>query len=174
MSEVEQTFVECEKSIRLPIDDWKSLMRKCGEYGISIEELFQSFIEDLVDGIYSNRSDVRMYAEQWLRSAYQPDNSLLSWLFYDYIGDVDGFVDLLENIDTGKRELIYYAEHPEEYNEEEIEFLQTDMLDWEDTLRECKADYLKYNPSADWDIEVKKVKDWYRNYDIAIQKKGEL
>lgn len=159
--EQNEKMVEYETNISLPVNDWISLMRKCGEFGISIEELLKGFIEDLVGGTYSNGSDERNLADQWLRRAYQTDNSLLGWLLTEYIGDVDGFIDLLGDIETGKKELEYYKKHPEEYDAEEIDFLNTDMEDWEDTLRECKADYLRFNPTADWDEEINKVKNWY-------------
>lgn len=173
MSDEEQTFIECEKSIRLSVDDWISLMRKCGEFGISIDELLQSFIEDLIDSAYSNGRGVKIFAEQWLYSAYQPDKSLLSWLLTEYIGDVDGFTELLGDIEAGRMDLELYKENPQAYSTEEIEFLKTDMADWEATLLECKSEYRKFNPSADWDEEVKKVYAWGRNVESIKNWKGE-
>lgn len=41
--------------------DVRRLAEKSGEGGLTISELLENFIGDLVDGTYSNGSDERMY-----------------------------------------------------------------------------------------------------------------
>lgn len=52
-------------TVNLSDADVKRLAEKSGEGGLTISELLENFIGDLVDGTYSNGSDERMYAEQW-------------------------------------------------------------------------------------------------------------
>lgn len=50
-----------------------------GEYGLTIGELIENFVGDLVDGTYSNGSE-RMYAQQWFERCWFgmfPEPSLL-------------------------------------------------------------------------------------------------
>lgn len=46
-------------------------------------------------------------------------------------------------------------------SEEEIEFLKSDIEDWESQIAEIKADFLKTNEKADWEKEVEKVNQWW-------------
>ena len=50
----------------------------------------------------------------------------------------------------------------EAFDEEEIEFLKTDIDDWEKQIAEIKSDYLKKNEKADWEKEVEKVNEWWK------------
>ena len=51
-------------TVNLSNADVKRLAEKSGEGGLTISELLENFIGDLVDGTYSNGSDERMYAEE--------------------------------------------------------------------------------------------------------------
>lgn len=39
--------------------------RKSGKVGLSIGELFENFVADLICGTHTNGSDERMYIKQW-------------------------------------------------------------------------------------------------------------
>lgn len=54
-------------TVKMSDSDCDRLARKCGESGITIGELIQSFIGDLIDGTYSNGSDERDYADKWFK-----------------------------------------------------------------------------------------------------------
>ena len=59
------TIRERNITVRLSDADCDRLARKCGEHGLTIGELIENFVGDLVGGTYSNGSDERMYADQW-------------------------------------------------------------------------------------------------------------
>lgn len=60
-----ETIRERNITVKLSDADCDRLARKCGEHGLTIGELLENFIGDLVNGTYTNGSDERMYAEQW-------------------------------------------------------------------------------------------------------------
>ena len=52
--------------IHLDQEDGKGLAKAAGRVGLTVSELLESFIADLICGKESNGSDERMYAQQWL------------------------------------------------------------------------------------------------------------
>lgn len=93
------------RSIELKMSDQDvdRILKKAGSVGISVEELLESFIGDLVDGTYSNGSDERMYADMWFeRCGFSMPiyNSFLSYLIKNQ--KVDNVIELLNEIETNK------------------------------------------------------------------------
>lgn len=70
--------------MKLSDADVERLCYKAGESGITVSELLQNFVGDLIDGTYSNGSDERMYANQWFDRCWFGMNfgetSFLQWL----------------------------------------------------------------------------------------------
>ena len=58
-----ETIRERKITVKLSDADCDRLARKCGEHGLTIGELIENFVGDLVGGTYSNGSDERDYAE---------------------------------------------------------------------------------------------------------------
>lgn len=112
-----ETIRERTFKLRLSDADVKRLFEKAGEAGMSVSELLQNFIGDLVDGTYSNGSDERMYADQWFdRCWFSPHgepHSLLQRLSL-YRGDLDETVYLWEEMQSLKEELEDEDLEPEE------------------------------------------------------------
>lgn len=52
-----ETIKKRQIKLELSDADCDRLARKCGEYGLTIGELIENFVGDLVDGTYSNGSD---------------------------------------------------------------------------------------------------------------------
>ena len=79
-----ETIKERNISIKLSDADVERLCNKVGESGLTVSELFQNFVGDLVDGTYSNGSDERMYANQWFDRCWCGmsfgETSFLQWL----------------------------------------------------------------------------------------------
>ncbi len=65
-----KTVKERRITVKMSDSECDRLARKCGECGITIGELIQSFIGDLIDGTYSNGSDERDYADQWFERCW--------------------------------------------------------------------------------------------------------
>lgn len=97
-----ETIKERQIFIKLSDADCERISKLCGAHNLTVGELLENFIGDLVCGTYTNGSD-----------------------------------------------------------EEEIEYLKTDMADWEQELAELKETFRKKNEKADWEEEVKKVKLWF-------------
>lgn len=57
-------------SIKLYQDEVEKLCMKSGVVGLSISELFENFVADLICGTHTNGSDERMYIEQWFERCY--------------------------------------------------------------------------------------------------------
>lgn len=73
-------------TVKLSDTDCKALVEKCGQYGLTVGELLENFIGDLVGSSHSYGSNERMYASQWFaQSSFgmfpEPTllNHLLSW-----------------------------------------------------------------------------------------------
>ena len=60
-----ETIRERKITVKLSDADCDRLARKCGKHGLTIGELIENFVGDLVGGTYSNGSDERDYADQW-------------------------------------------------------------------------------------------------------------
>ena len=56
---------ERQITIKATDRDFEKLQERCSGYGITIDELLESFVGDLVDGVYSNGSDERRAAAEW-------------------------------------------------------------------------------------------------------------
>lgn len=159
-----ETIRERNISVKLSDADCERIAKLCGEHDLKVGELLGNFIMDLVGGTYTNGSDERMYARNYFERCWFgmfPEKTLLNFLLGGWFCDVEDFLDLLDNIQSGYEELENYKNKPEEYDEEEIEYLKTDIIDWEQELMELKEAFRKKNEKADWEEEVKKVKLWF-------------
>ena len=112
-------------TVNLSNADVKRLAEKSGEGGLTISELLENFIGDLVDGTYSNGSDERMYAEQWYQRcwfAMFSDDTFLKFLLL--WGDLDDYIDLMDELESNKKEMAEMTADAEEYSSEERDELQ--------------------------------------------------
>ena len=78
-----ETIRERKITVKLSDADCDRLARKCGEHGLTIGELIENFVGDLVGGTYSNGSDERDYADQWFERCWFgmfPEPTLLNHL----------------------------------------------------------------------------------------------
>lgn len=70
-------------SLELSDTDVRRICEKAGQAGLTVSELLQNFIGDLVGGTYSNGSDERDFAQQWFdRCGFgmMPDKTFLRYL----------------------------------------------------------------------------------------------
>ena len=131
--------------VRIPDDDLRALAEKCGRDGITIQELFEVFVGDLIGGAFYSGSDESMYADQWYDRhgfSWMNEDSLLSHILsYGSADSVDEFL-------TAWDERAYYKDHPEEEVPEDQW--------WEDDLTELLDGY-KGEPTED---DIKILRDW--------------
>lgn len=155
-----ETIKERKITVKLSDADCERLAKKCGEYGLTVGELIENFIGDLVDGTYTNGSDERMYAEQWFDRCYFgmfPEPTLLNHLLS--LGyEPEEYLETLDNIETAIKEKEYLAEHPEEADEE-AQYLDDDIECWQEELKDMR-DYWKPDGEPDMDKEIELIKKW--------------
>ena len=108
-------------TVNLSDADVRRLAEKSGEGGLTISELLENFIGDLVDGTYSNGSDERMYAEQCWFAMFSDDTFLKFLLLW---GDLDAYIDLMDELESNKKEMAEMTADAEEYSSEERDELQ--------------------------------------------------
>ena len=156
-----ETIRERKITVKLSDADCDRLARKCGEHGLTIGELIENFVGDLVGGTYSNGSDERDYADQWFERCWFgmfPKQTLLNHLLcWGY--EPKDYLDTLDNIETAQEEKKYLEEHPEEADEETIAKALNDVRDTRvkfRTVTEAQEQQRKAAPSpkAAPDVEV--------------------
>ena len=102
-----ETIRERKITVKLTDADCDRLARKCGEHGLTIGELIENFVGDLVGGTYSNGSDERDYADQWFERCWFgmfPEPTLLNHLLN--LGyEPEHYLDMLENVETIKSDI---------------------------------------------------------------------
>lgn len=92
--------------MKLSDEDVKSISEKAGAHGLTVAELLENFIGDLVGGTCSNGSDERMYAEQWFNRCWfgtSPDLTFLRYLIeWDSLKEI---IDALDYIKDGEKRI---------------------------------------------------------------------
>jgi len=155
-----ETIKERTITLKLSDADCDRIAKKAGMHGLTVGELLENFIGDLVDGTYSNGSDERDRANEWFERcgfSFMYEQTLLRHLL-DWDNDIDDFLTVCD-------EMKYYEDNPEEYaeqidNAEEIWFLQ----EYQDYTEE----FLKDHKDADMEKEIKLCRKWY--YDLQTMK----
>ena len=87
------TIKERTITLKLSDADCDRLLEKAGRCGMTVAELLQNFIGDLVDVTYSHGSDERIYAQEWFdRCGFSmvPEESLLRHLLENGV-DLEDF-----------------------------------------------------------------------------------
>lgn len=86
-----------EIKLNLSDADCERLAEMAGKGGLTVAELLENFIGDLVDGTHSNGSDEQMYAEQWYDRCWFgmfPEKTFLFYLLEEY--EMDNFQEALK------------------------------------------------------------------------------
>lgn len=141
-------------TVRLPDDDIDALCRKAGSADLTVGELLENFISDLVGGSRTNGSDERMLAHRWFDRCWFSichETTFLSYLI-DY-GLVDAAMDYWTELE-GYRE----QDELDEYDKE-------DMAYYTEELNTLFKEYKKYYPqSSELSVEMamEKVVKWSR------------
>lgn len=98
-----ETITERKLSLKLSDADIEHLCVKAGIAQLTVSQLLESFIGDLVGGTYSNGSDERDAAQKWYERcgySYNYPSNFLSYLLCKYsIECVDDVLSLQEDID---------------------------------------------------------------------------
>lgn len=138
LSEMQREEIETikERSIKINLSDADCvrLAEKCISLDMTISDLLQNFIGDLVDGTYSNGSNERTRANEWVEMcwfSHMENETLLKELYetysiewvecfvsmYDeynnYIANQSDYQDELDNLEQGEKLecVLDYEEH---------------------------------------------------------------
>lgn len=159
---------------------------------LTVSQLLESFIGDLVDGTYSNGSDERSKADEWYqRCGYGSYNNLSLLHFLVNESAVEIFADAWEEAEASREDISdtekALANPPADWNngqksdgspfydnieayiqdlKEEMEDFKSNLEEAEKTVEEYWNDYLKWteekNPEKE--KEIKAVLEWNEKY----------
>ncbi len=133
-------------SIRLYQDEVEELCRKSGKVGLSIGELFENFVADLICGTHTNGSDERMYIEQWFDRCYfsiMPEETFLSYLLE--MREIDSVLECWEILQELKD-----LEEPDCYDKEELEIQQNTLEEYFRNIEPIQENRQKTNWKLLW------------------------
>lgn len=152
-----ETIRERKICLNLSDADVKRLCEKAGGVGLTVSELLENFIGDLVIGTYSNGSDERWLADEWFERCWFgmfPENTFLKYLI-----DLDDVEDTVDDWN----EIKYYKEL-EELDEDDKE----DLAYYEERMNDKFEEYQGYREDGDeevtLEVEMEKVIKWWDQY----------
>ena len=151
------------RTIMIPLSDadCSLLMDICGEYGLTVGELFAAFAGDLICGTYTNGSDERMLANKWFDRCcfdYRSGNSLLRHLLSHWFKP-EVFFDMIGSLSSAYEELEFLRSHPEECELNDIPYTEGFIYRWQEDFHE----YIRgWEPEGDSDLfeEVQNIAEW--------------
>lgn len=163
-----ETITERKLSLNLSDADVERLCVKAGIAQLTVSQLLESFIGDLVGGTYSNGSDERDAAQKWYERcgySYNYPSNFLSHLLCEYsIECVDDVLSLQEDIDGYTADL-----EKAEKNLMSLEELLSELIE-SNELNKIAGDYEKvkeiYIESTTRDLNWSKeqLADYWKNY----------
>ena len=163
-----ETITERKLSLNLSDADVERLCVKAGIAQLTVSQLLESFIGDLVGGTYSNGSDERDAAQKWYERcgySYNYPSNFLSHLLCEYsIECVDDVLSLQEDIDGYTADL-----EKAEKNLMSLEELLSELIE-SNELNKIAGDYEKvkeiYIESTTRDLNWSKeqLADYWKDY----------
>lgn len=166
MAEMDQKETEKKRNITVTLSDADSqmLLEKCGYSGISVAELVENFIRDLIYSKRSNGSDEEDLANSWFDRCgfgrYQEYPLLLVLMNHEESG-VRYFLNMLENVESARGELETYLNSSDVPEEDTLEALKGDVQYWEEQLKIYASDFGEEISEANLEEEIQLVKDWW-------------
>lgn len=147
--------------LKLPDDDIASLCKKAARVNLTVSQLLENFICDLVDGSITNGSDERMYAEQWFERCWfsiEPAEEFLG-----YLADRGLVEDVRENWE--KLQEYEQEEELDEYDEEEKRLLKAELETLFLEYKRCEKNTL----DATLEDGMKKVITWCKECESLMR-----
>lgn len=134
-------------TLKLSDADCERIAKKAGAAGISVSNLLENFIGDLVCGTYSNGSDERDFALQWYERCgfgMFPDSTLTRYLIDNW--QEDSFIEDLEEMQSMKDDISYYEEmeNPDADDLEDLKTAKEILAECESRIDETYSDYVKW------------------------------
>lgn len=155
-----ETVRERTISVKLSDADCKRVLAAAGQYGMTVGELLEKFIADLVDGTFTNGSDERMYARQWLNRCLPcitfPTvlGNLVTWG-----QDPEEYLQLFDDLQEAREYRRYIEDHKEEYGR----YWEEDIREQDERIKELKSRIAGFfSQDKDLDTELEKIRCWLK------------
>lgn len=146
-----KTIKERTLVLKLSDADCDRILQKATSHSMTVSELLESFIGDLVDGTFTNGSDERYLAEDWFnRCGFERDDKrTLLWHLLEQHADLENFIELYEENEE-------YKSHPEEFEEQREEYeMEPGATFWfEEELQYCLDDWKPSRLSMAEEVEA--------------------
>ena len=167
-----QSEKERQIAINLSESDCNYLIYLCGEVGISIGNLIETFLCDLISNEKAQGSDESKLVRNWFdRCDFSrlSNNYLLSHLIETEY-DPKEYVEYLELIEESEYDKEYSELHSDEIDEEEGELIEADIETWNEKLNEMKDGW---HPGRITDMvkEHEIIKEWIKNKENLLSGK---
>lgn len=152
--------------IELTDEEVDMISIKCGLYGLSVSQLLELFIVDLVRSERNNGTLQCNNANNWFDYSwfgYEEAENILSFLLSRGY-DIEDFMNLLDDIQEFEESLEEYerSSYPSEYDAEEMTFLQDDLMQAKEELNEIQQDFKKMYKDSAWNYEIQSFRKWYK------------
>ena len=109
-------------TIKLSDENCEKLFRKCGECGLTVRELIEQFINDLVEDSWS---DEALYLNRWFERCYLGkfiEPTLLNHLLYRMY-EPTRYLELLDNLKEAEEDKVYLKKHHLKGVDEEVQLI---------------------------------------------------
>lgn len=150
--------------LKLKDIDAEKLSKISGRVGISVSELLNNFVSDLIGGERTNGSDERMFANRWFERCWFSLDMYKNFLsFLVEMEYVDRALELWDELEDYKQQ-----DDLDKYDLREKEWLQEELDKLFQEYKELNADY-----SDSFDNEMKNVLAWKEERDKIMGRSNE-
>ncbi len=132
--------------------DCEQLMERCGMCGITVDQLLENFIGDLVSGTHSNGSDERMLANKWFDRCWfsvEPTNGV----------DPEEFLNTIDALNSAVKEKEYLFCHPEQCETNDIPSVEDLICHWQEEIHNSMHGWVSEDDS-DTLTELQHIAEW--------------
>lgn len=167
-----RTIRERTLTLRLSDADVKRICKKAGSVGLTVSELLENFIGDLVCGTYSNGSDERDFADNWFDRCCFNFVATPTFLRYSLSNFFfENVVELYNDIQEEEEYLADLKSEPVEQDKwEEIKAVEENINFLNEQLQEYFDEYRKAwkKTNASLEKEMKLFLDWNQQYENLL------
>lgn len=155
--------------------DCERIMKQAGRVGLTVSQLLEKFIGDLVCGTYSNGSDERDKAVEWFERTFyyelhieRPNSTLLKYFLSDDYGiqEMKNFLDTIGNIKRLEEEVEWAKDSESGYTAEELECTENELKMERESYDEVIGEWLKlHNFEPNMTEEIERCEKWIEAYE---------
>lgn len=159
--------------LELSDKDCDGILGICGAHGITLPELLENFINDLIGGSRSNGSDERAFADQYFSRclfAIVSEETMLKFLLEFYgPGVAADFVDTYDSIEDAKKDLEDYEKDPQKFDKEEIQYAKEDLENWMEEYNSFVSAYKEiFHLDFNAEKEIPIMRKWYEEREALL------